>query len=116
MPHAFERLWSALETQGEFETKIRDAVAQTTVVRHLSELGFQVLHNKMKEVVYYIRLTREDARGEDRVDVTTNASGRSYLHMEPVIYYVALGMLLPHNTCIYTKYQPCTRERLGRQA
>ncbi|CAM9253473.1 unnamed protein product [Ascophyllum nodosum] len=43
MPHAFERLWSALETQGEFETKIRDAVAQTTVVRHLSELGFQVV-------------------------------------------------------------------------
>lgn len=42
MPHAFERLWNALEIQGEFQTRIRNAVTQTTVVRHLNEIGFQV--------------------------------------------------------------------------
>lgn len=45
MPHAFERLWNALETQGEFQTRIRNAVTQTAVVRHLNEIGFQVVIN-----------------------------------------------------------------------
>lgn len=42
MPHAFERLWSALSTQGEFQTHITEAVSQGQLVRHLNNKGFQV--------------------------------------------------------------------------
>lgn len=42
LPHAFERLWGALASQGEFLTHIVEAVPQGRVVRHLNDRGFQV--------------------------------------------------------------------------
>lgn len=42
LPHAFERLWAAQNTEGEFQTRIIETVPQDKVVRHLSARGFQV--------------------------------------------------------------------------
>lgn len=49
LPHAFERLWGALATQGEFQTRVTEAVPQSAVVRHLCDRGFQV-HDEERRI------------------------------------------------------------------